>query len=698
MPTAFSNRLINESSPYLLQHAHNPVDWYPWGEEALQKAKAENKIILVSIGYSACHWCHVMEKESFENKVVAKLMNENFINIKIDREERPDLDHIYMDAVQAMSGSGGWPLNVFLTPEARPFYGGTYFPPVKAHNRSSWTEVLNGVQQAWKEKEAEIISQAENLTGHLQRSNGFGMIKKDETDFSDEIFTAADADTIFKNIMSAADKVWGGFGKAPKFPQTFTIQYLLQYHYFTGSDEALQQALLSIDKMLEGGIYDQVGGGFSRYSTDEEWLAPHFEKMLYDNALLVNILCDAYQLTKDKKYENAIRKTIAFVERELMDSEGGFYAALDADSEGEEGKYYVWDKKEINELLGNDSPLFCEYFDITEAGNWLHEPGAEKKNILRTLKKGYLFAKEKEMAFDEFEKRINDCLELVLAQRNRRVRPQLDDKILLNWNALMTTALCKASAVLGDDKYRILAQKNIDFLVENFQTNNDGPELKHSWKNKVAKHPAFLDDHACLIQCCIHLQELTGNTKYLIWAKDFTSRVIRDFRDEETDFFFFTGKAQTDVIVRKKEVYDGATPSGNSIMVENLFYLSVIFNKTEWRHQAQKMMSSLKAAVVKYPTSFGIWAAVGLRQFYGINEIVVVGPGHRNIRSHLLQQYLPGKILQSASSSSNEFPLLAGKDPAGAETLIYLCKNYTCKAPVNSLEKLLLLLQNPPVV
>ena len=692
MSNAFSNRLINESSPYLMQHAHNPVDWYPWGEEALQKAKTENKVILVSIGYSACHWCHVMEKESFENEAVAKFMNEHFINIKIDREERPDLDHIYMDAVQAMTGSGGWPLNVFLTPEARPFYGGTYFPPVKAYDRSSWTEVLNGVQRAWKEKEAEIISQAESLTRHIQRSNDFGIVKKEDKGLSPDIFTAEDADTIFQNIMAAADKEWGGFGKAPKFPQTFTIQYLLQYYYFTGNEEALQQAILSIDKMLEGGIYDQVGGGFARYSTDEEWLAPHFEKMLYDNALLVNILCDAYQITKDKHYENAIRKTIAFVERELMDSEGGFYAALDADSEGEEGKYYVWDKKEIDALLGNDSPLFCEYFDITEAGNWSHIPGAGKKNILRILKKDHLFAKEKKIPSEEFEKKINSCLEKILAQRNERVKPQLDDKILLNWNALMTTALCRSSAALGDDNYRKLAQKNFDFLIQNFNTNKEDPGLKHTCKNKIAKHPAFLDDYACLIQCCIYLQELTADTKYLIWAKDFTSMVIRDFTDDATGFFFYTGIAQKDVILRKKEVYDGATPSGNSIMAENLFYLSVIFDKKEWLLQAKKITGSLKTAVVRYPTSFAIWASVALKQFYGINEIVISGPDHNNIRDRLLQQYLPDKLLQSAPVASDEFPLLAGKDP-GPATLIYLCKNYACKAPVNTVEELLLQLR-----
>ena len=438
-----TNHLIIETSPYLLQHAHNPVDWYPWGETALQKAKELNKPILVSIGYSACHWCHVMERESFENETAAKIMNEHFINIKIDREERPDLDHIYMDAVQAMSGGGGWPLNVFLTPDAKPFFGGTYFPPVKAFNRSSWTDVLQGIAEAWKERKNEIESQAENLVAYLQQSNGFGQTKnavhipEEENKFKEQCHH------IFQTIMKTADKEWGGFGNAPKFPQTFVIQYLLQYHYFTNNKEALQQALLSIDKMLQGGIYDHIGGGLARYSTDKEWLAPHFEKMLYDNALLINVMCDAYQITGDKNYENAIRKTIAFVQEELMNTEGGFYAALDADSEGEEGKYYVWQKEEIDAILGNDATIFCNYFDVTNEGNW------EEKNILRILKPLDEFVKEQGIDKAQFEQKIKESLQSLFHKRNERIKPQLDDKIILSWNALILTALCKAAAALA---------------------------------------------------------------------------------------------------------------------------------------------------------------------------------------------------------------------------------------------------------
>lgn len=683
----FSNRLINETSPYLLQHAHNPVDWYPWGDEALQKARSENKVILISIGYSACHWCHVMEKESFEDEIVAKLMNENFVNIKIDREERPDLDHIYMDAVQAMTGSGGWPLNVFLTPDTRPFYGGTYFPPVRAYNRSSWTEVLNGVKLAWIERKDEIIRQAENLTEHLQRSNNFGQGKKAKEPGSPEELTIQEqADLIFKNIMKTADTEWGGFGQAPKFPQTFTVQYLLQYYHFTGNVEALTQARLSIDKMLEGGIYDHVGGGIARYSTDTEWLAPHFEKMLYDNALLVNILCDACQLTKDSSYEKAIRKTIRFVENELLNAEGGFYAALDADSEGEEGKYYVWNKKEIEAILKNDAEIFCDFFNISDRGNW------EGKNILRILKKAEWFTAEKNLELGSFEAKINACIRLLFAARNKRIRPLLDDKILLGWNALMITALCKAAAALKDDEYKKQAQKSFDFLWNKFKRHDKKTGFYHVYKNNISRYPAFLDDYAYLIQACINLQEITSNSNYLIIAKQLTTHVLENFAEGNTGFFFFTSKAQSDVIVRKKEVYDGATPAGNSIMADNLFYLSIIFDEAEWKEQAEKMLDALNTAIVNYPTSFGNWASLVLKQLYGVNEIVITGSEYEESRNTILARYMPNKVVQCSESEDSNFPMLMGKKYQPSPSF-YLCKNYHCLPPLKDVDNLLKLIE-----
>ena len=365
------NKLINETSPYLLQHAHNPVNWYPWGDEALQLAKQQDKPILVSIGYSACHWCHVMERESFEDESTASVMNTCFINIKIDREERPDLDHIYMDALQNMTGGGGWPLNVFLTPEGKPFYGGTYYPPRRAHNRPSWKEVLLAVHDGYQNKKTDVFAQAENLTKQLANANNFGIAKTAEGDYG-SIFNQENLATIAANILQQADAEWGGFGRAPKFPQTFSVQFLLRHYHYTKHQPSLQQALLSINKMMQGGIYDHIGGGFARYSTDTEWLAPHFEKMLYDNALLINIISEAYQLTGEARYVEVIEDTIAFLEREMLSPEGGFYSALDADSEGEEGRFYVWAKHEVADVLGPDADLFCKVYNVTDDGNWEH--------------------------------------------------------------------------------------------------------------------------------------------------------------------------------------------------------------------------------------------------------------------------------------------------------------------------------------
>ncbi|MDE3145003.1 MAG: thioredoxin domain-containing protein, partial [Bacteroidota bacterium] len=393
----YSNKLIHETSPYLLQHAHNPVEWYPWGEEALQKAKAENKPILVSIGYAACHWCHVMERESFEDESTAELMNTYFINIKIDREERPDLDHIYMDAVQSMTGSGGWPLNVFLTSECKPFFGGTYFPPVEAFNRKSWKEILMLVQNAYQEKSNEIKSQADKLTEHLIIANSFGLDKQTASG-SDAVFAKENVEIIAANILAQADKEWGGFGNAPKFPQTFSIQFLLRHYHFTKDKNALHQALLSLDKMVAGGMYDQIGGGFSRYSTDIKWFAPHFEKMLYDNALLIGVLSEAYQLTKKELYGATIHQTMQFIEREMLSEENGFYSALDADSEGAEGKFYTWTWKEL-EATGIETTSVAEYFHCSPEGNWEHGRNILIREIHQPLPNNSIkTAKEKMLA------------------------------------------------------------------------------------------------------------------------------------------------------------------------------------------------------------------------------------------------------------------------------------------------------------
>lgn len=675
-----TNRLIHETSPYLLQHAHNPVDWYPWGEEALQKAKNENRPILVSIGYSACHWCHVMEKESFENEETAKVMNDHFINIKIDREERPDLDHIYMDAIQAMTGSGGWPLNVFLTPDRKPFYGGTYYPPVKAFNRSSWTEVLLGVSKAFNERRHEIDAQAENLTDHLLKSNGFGMQA-----FSDEaknqLFSKEKLHEIFQNIMKNADKEWGGFGKAPKFPQTFSIQFLLRYHWLTKNEEALQQALLSIDKMMEGGIYDHLAGGFARYATDTEWLVPHFEKMLYDNGLLITILCEAYQLTKKEKYKTVIDETLSFIKKDMMNEEGGFYSALDADSEGEEGKFYVWQYEEVNKLLGKDAAIFCQYYDITPRGNW------EEKNILRTKVPAAVFAKENGIDLKEFKSFLQKCKSILLAERNKRIKPGLDSKILLGWNALMNSACSKAYAATGNESYKALAEKNMHFLTTHFAENGSN-NFFHTWKDGKAKYPAFVDDYAFLIRAMIDLYQIGADTKLLNQARDLTGFVLENFIEEETGFFYFTKENQTDVILRKKEVYDGAVPSGNAVMAYNLFHLGIFFDKKDWKEQSHKLLVSLEKAIVSYPSSFGMWTCLLQEMIYPLNEIVILGKDFRKLLAQVLSEYIPHRVVMASESSDFYYPLLTGKEPKET-TQIYLCRDYTCRQPVYSSAALL---------
>ncbi len=674
------NHLINETSPYLLQHAHNPVDWYPWGEEALQKAVLENKPILVSIGYSACHWCHVMERESFEDESTAAMMNRDFINIKIDREERPDLDHIYMDAVQTMTGSGGWPLNVFLTPDTKPFYGGTYFPPQPAFNRPSWKDVLTGVASAFREKRHEIDAQAENLTAHLLQANAFG---QQDPDSSAQLFTKERINEAVANVLKTADKEWGGFGRAPKFPQTFTIRFLLRCHHFTGDEATLNQALLSLDKMMQGGIYDHLGGGFARYSTDAEWLAPHFEKMLYDNALLLDVYCEAFQLTAKQEYRDVIKETMNFLQREMLHPKGGFYAALDADSEGKEGKFYVWTYEEVQDILGKEADLFCRYYDIAAAGNW------EGGNILRTKETIDDFAAKYAVDLGDLEKILAKGKEKLLNQRNKRIRPGLDDKIILGWNALMNSACSHAFAATGDEQYRQLAVRNMQFLLQHF-TGDRTTEFHHTWKDDKARFPAFLDDYAYLIMALIDLQEITADTGWLDKARDLTEEVIRGFSEPEGCFFYYTKSDQADVIVRKKEVYDGAVPSGNAIMATNLLHLSILLDKKEWGKQGRTMLSSLGNAIIRYPGSFGVWAGLLVEQVAGTAELAILGKSYEKLHKEVLWEYIPGRVLM-ASDSEKSWPLLSGKT-ASDMPLVYLCRDYTCQKPVDSVKALIALI------
>jgi uncharacterized protein len=686
---SYSNRLIKESSPYLQQHAHNPVDWYPYSEEAFQKAKEQNKPVLVSIGYAACHWCHVMERESFENEQVAAIMNKNFINIKVDREERPDVDHIYMDAVQAISGSGGWPLNVFLTPEKKPFYGGTYFPPQRAFNRASWTEVLLSVSEAFKEKKEEIETQANNLTEHLKSSNYFGTVKdKQKADFNNKSIEDA-----FQNILRASDNEWGGFGKAPKFPQTFTISFLLQYHQLiekgnvsAGDNReypALKQALLSLDKMAQGGIYDQVGGGFARYSTDNEWLVPHFEKMLYDNALLVSTYSDAFKLTGNKFYLKIIGETLSFIERELMHGLGGFYSALDADSEGEEGKFYTWTYEEVRDILQEDAEIFSGLYGVKPGGNW------EGKTIPWINIPLGEYASEHGMESVVLEEVIARCKAKLLVERSKRQRPLLDDKILLGWNALMNMAYTRAYAATGITHYCSVAEKNMEFLLRAFRAENGG--FYHTWKENTARFPAFLDDYAYLVAALIELGQVTANFHWFDIARDITEWVTAHFSDETSLFFYFTSQQQEDVLVRKKEIYDGATPSGNSVMARNLYKLSIIYDRMEWKSRSEEMAITLGEVILKYPTSFGVWLSHLFEIIFGTNEIAILGKDKQMYLGKILALSIPFELVMAAEKTDPRYPLLAEK-PDSEGICIYLCRNYACGQPVDSVEGLLDLL------
>ncbi|MGZ3838906.1 MAG: thioredoxin domain-containing protein [Flavisolibacter sp.] len=676
----YTNRLIQESSPYLLQHAHNPVDWYPWSEEAFEKAREADKPVLVSIGYAACHWCHVMERESFEDPEVADFMNTHFINIKVDREERPDVDHIYMDAVQAISGGGGWPLNVFLTPEREPFYGGTYFPPQRAFNRASWKEVLISISQAYKEKKEEIGLQARNLTEHLRAANAFAEPKAGR-----ELFEEKTIQEAYHNIMRSADEEWGGFGRAPKFPQTFTINFLLCFHHFYQDQRALDQAVLSIEKMARGGLYDQVGGGFARYATDTEWLVPHFEKMLYDNALLVITLADAYQLTGNEFYRKRMEETLVFVQRELMDTEGGFYSALDADSEGEEGKYYVWEEAAVKEILGADATVFCQYFDITPEGNW------EERNILRVLTPPEVFARQQQMEVAELEAVIERGKTKLLRERQKRVAPLLDDKVLLGWNALMNLACTRAYGATGDRRYRTLAEKNMGFILRSF-TEGAGRPFYHSWKAGKAKYPAFLDDYAQLIAALLELGQASSDFSLLDRARDLADWVITHFGDPGgSPLFYYTAGEQKDVLLRKKEIYDGAIPSGNAVMAQNLYRLSLIFDRPLWKTRAEDMVRSLGDMIAKYPTSFGVWLSLLTEMIKGTREIAIVGENRESLLVQTLGLYLPHKIIMAAAGPLPQYPLLANKGE-NKKTLIYLCRNYACLPPVTTVGELGVLL------
>ena len=663
----FTNDLIEETSPYLLQHAHNPVQWKPWSDTLFATATAADKPILLSIGYAACHWCHVMERESFEDEAVADFMNAHFINIKVDREERPDIDHIYMDALQAMTGSGGWPLNIFLLPNGQPFYGGTYFPPTAMQNRASWMDVLKGVQAAFDNNRAKLVEQATTLTQHLLQSN----IKALQSQEAEAVATKDEFQLIAQRILQNADTQWGGFGAAPKFPQTFSIQVLFR-NYFQNKDQAsIVHAIRSIDKMIQGGIYDHLGGGFSRYSVDAMWQAPHFEKMLYDNALILGILAEGYQITKKPIYLNVMQATFEFLQRELYNGAGGYYAALDADSEGVEGKFYTWSYDEIKETI--DPAIFdafVAYYQVEQNGNWEHT------NILWTQND---IEKEWEPAWRNELKKLFDL-------RAVRIRPALDHKIILGWNAMCIVGLCKMYSATGNELYKNAAIECIQWLEEHLY-HKDANYFYHSIANGTPKAPAFLDDYANLIQAYIQLQEITGNTNYLIQAKKWMDYVLIHFIDEEGLYFYYTASYQKDVIIRKKESYDGAQPSGNALICSSLHYLGHVFDDSNWTLHAEKMIHSMRPTLLQYPSSFGFWAQTFFQMSTGMTELVGVGPTVQESLPALNAVFLPNTIRITSQVQDDRIPLL--KDKECIDNQYFICKNKTCAPPLPHVDLIL---------
>ena len=684
------NLLQYERSPYLLQHAHNPVHWYAWKPEAFERARAEQKPILVSIGYSTCHWCHVMERESFENEEVAAFMNAHFINIKVDREERPDVDAIYMEACQILTGGGGWPLNCFLTPEGKPFYAGTYFPPQPAYNRPSWMQLLKHLSNIWENEPQKALDQADNLLRHIERNDAIFI---GGSSGKNGVFQPDTLDQIFIRLQESFDPLEGGFGGAPKFPATMAIHFLLHYHYFTGRPEALEHAFFSLDKMIQGGIYDQLGGGFARYATDRAWLVPHFEKMLYDNALLVTVISEAYKhvsrdtpsATSDAQrrsqlYRETIEETLSYIQREMTHPEGGFYSALDADSEGVEGKFYVWDLQEIEQVLGEEAALFCSFYDVSAEGNW------EEKNILWRPASFESFAHANEIPVGELKNRLLRCREKLFEARTARIRPGLDDKILLSWNALMCSAYAHAFGALGHEPYRETAIRNMQFLLEKFAGQHEGA-LLHTWKDGHAQHDAFLEDYAFLMAALVDIYEITFDRKYLHEAEKYMRYVLSYFHDQASGLFYFTGSGQTDIVLRKKDLQDNATPSGNSTMAHNLQRLGILLGRTDWRKMAQDMILQMEDAVKKYPRSFERWALALMMEVHPYHEIAIVGKDAFEKAAVLQRSPLPNGIVAAAAEITEDLPLLAEKIAGEPEALIYVCHDFTCQRPVTHLSE-----------
>ena len=671
-PTRPTNRLAHETSPYLLQHAHNPVDWYPWGPEALARAQAEQKPIVVSIGYAACHWCHVMERESFENEQVARVMNEYFVCVKVDREERPDVDQLYLAAVQAMGIRGGWPLNVLLTPAAKPFYGGTYFPP------TNWVKLLENVAQAYAgEHRAELEGSAERFAQVLQASELAKYTAAGEpasAGVSEEEFQL-----LAYNLAQTFDRERGGTNRAPKFPMPSIWRFLLRAHHISGSPAVLNQVNLTLREMAWGGIYDQVGGGWARYSVDAEWLVPHFEKMLYDNGQLLSLYSEAYQVTPDPLYREVVYQTMNWVRRELTNPEGGFYSSLDADSEGEEGKFYVWTREELQAALSAEEPLAAAYYQCTGLGNWEHS-----RNILHRRQTDEEFAQQHNLEPHVLAKLIHGWQKTLLAARTHRVRPGLDDKVLTGWNALMLSGLVAAYRAFGEPEFLTLALRNAEFLQANL---HEGPRLFRTWKNGRATISGFLEDYALVIEAYVSLYEATFAEHWLREAEALTRYVLDNFFDPSEQQFFYTDASAEPLIARKKELFDNVIPSSNAVMAHNLLRLGRHLENADYQTLAATMLTRVQALAAQEPQHLTHWASLYAALLRPGAEVAIVGPQAEAFRQQLGRHFLPHDVLAGALQAS-DLPLLQGRG-SGDRTTIYVCRDRACQLPVHSVAEAL---------
>ena len=663
------NRLAQASSPYLKEHADNPVDWYEWGAEPLEKAKREGKPLLVSVGYASCHWCHVMERESFMDTAVARFMNENFVSIKVDREERPDVDQIYIDAAQLISGNAGWPLNAFALPDGKPFYAATYFP------KDQWLKILNQIVKAYKQDNDNVLKQAEALTKGIQDYDLITPVVDNQSKINKENYQ-----NIFAKWHSQLDYKSGGLAGAPKFPMPVVWEYLLQNHYLTGNEKSLEAVTTTLNTMAAGGIYDHLGGGFSRYSTDADWKVPHFEKMLYDNGQLVSLYSHAYKQTKNLGYKEVIEETLEFIKRELTNPEGGFYSSINADSEEEEGKFYVWTKKEVDQLLDEKTAtLFVDYYHVTDSGNW-----EEQKNILYRNSSKEDFARKYSVTMNELEETLQQAKRTLAKERDKRIRPSLDNKILTSWNALMLNGCVDAFLATGKSEYLEAALKNARFIDKNM-IRKEG-QLWRSYRDGKMSIDGFLDDYALLSKAYLHLYEATFDFHWLEQAKTIADYAILHFHNKQRGLFYYASDESESLIARKMELTDNVIPSSNSIMADVLYRLGTYYDNDSYREMSKTMLNQVTADMAKNGPYYANWSSLMGMISYEPFEVAIMGNGAIEKAIQMQRNYLPNVMFMGGVEK--DLPLLENKYVKD-ETIIYVCRNKVCKLPVKEIDKAL---------